>query len=74
MNNSLLDEFSRVEEIEGQRSANVLTAAKPRRKLVGQALEGDVDGGRRAATVPGRQLPVRKERRATAGLALLLFR
>jgi hypothetical protein len=38
LNNSLLDELSRVEEIKGQRSANVLTAAKPRRKLVGQAL------------------------------------
>lgn len=31
LNNSLLDEFSRVEEIKGQRAANVLTAAKPRR-------------------------------------------
>jgi hypothetical protein len=40
LNNSLLDEFSRVEEIKGQRAANVLTAAKPRRKLVGQALAG----------------------------------
>jgi hypothetical protein len=29
LNNSLLDEFSRVEEIKGQRAANVLTAAKP---------------------------------------------
>jgi hypothetical protein len=38
LDNSLLDELSRVEEIKGQRSANVLTAAKPRRKLVGQAL------------------------------------
>ncbi|GCB47889.1 helicase-associated domain-containing protein [Streptomyces sp. NL15-2K] len=38
LNNSFLDEFSRVEEIKGQRSANVLTAVKPRRKLVGQAL------------------------------------
>ncbi|MGW1256023.1 helicase-associated domain-containing protein [Streptomyces sp. NPDC002513] len=44
LNNSLLDEFSRVEEIKGQRSANVLTAAKPRRKLVGQALAGLVPG------------------------------
>ena len=40
LNNSLLDEFSRVEEIKGQRAANVLTAAKPRRKTVGQALAG----------------------------------
>ncbi|ELS54533.1 helicase-associated domain-containing protein [Streptomyces viridochromogenes] len=38
LNNSLLDELSRVEEIKGQRSANVLTVAKPRRKLVSQAL------------------------------------
>lgn len=37
LNNSLLDDFSRVEEIKGQRSANVLTAAKPRRKLVPSA-------------------------------------
>ncbi|MFE0705269.1 hypothetical protein [Streptomyces sp. NPDC058872] len=44
LNNSLLDEFSRVEEIKGQRSANVLTAAKPRRKLVGQALAGLTPG------------------------------
>jgi hypothetical protein len=38
------DEFSRVEEIKGQRSANVLTAAKPRRKLVGRALAGLTPG------------------------------
>lgn len=44
LNNSLLDEFSRVEGIKGQRSANVLTAAKPRRKLVGQALAGLTPG------------------------------
>lgn len=44
LNNSLLDEFSRVEEIKGQRSANVLSAAKPRRKLVGQALAGLTPG------------------------------
>lgn len=44
LNNSLLDEFSRIEEIKGQRSANVLTAAKPRRKLVGQALAGLTPG------------------------------
>ncbi|MGR8009726.1 helicase-associated domain-containing protein [Streptomyces hypolithicus] len=44
LNNSLLDEFSRVEEIKGQRAANVLTAAKPRRKLVGQALAGLTPG------------------------------
>ncbi|MEC4014919.1 hypothetical protein [Streptomyces sp. H27-D2] len=40
LNNSLLDEFSRVEEIKGQRAANVLTASEPRRKIVGQALTG----------------------------------
>jgi hypothetical protein len=44
LNNSLLDEFSRVEEIKGQRAANVLTAAKPRRKFVGQALAGLTPG------------------------------
>ncbi|RPE42632.1 XPB/Ssl2-like helicase family protein [Streptomyces sp. Ag109_O5-1] len=44
LNNSLLDEFSRVEEIKGQRAANVLTAAKPRRKIVGQALAGLTPG------------------------------
>ncbi|MEU3282520.1 helicase-associated domain-containing protein [Streptomyces antibioticus] len=44
LNSSLLDEFSRVEEIKGQRAANVLTAVKPRRKLVGQALAGLAPG------------------------------
>lgn len=34
----LLDEFSRIEEIKGQRAAAVLSAAGPRRKTVGQAL------------------------------------
>ncbi|MFH9355508.1 helicase-associated domain-containing protein [Kitasatospora sp. NPDC017646] len=38
LKNTLLDEFSRIEEIKGQRAANVLTAARPRRELVGQAL------------------------------------
>ncbi|MET9182506.1 hypothetical protein ABZX88_30485 [Kitasatospora aureofaciens] len=38
LKNALLDEFSRIEEIKGQRAANVLTAARPRRELVGQAL------------------------------------
>jgi hypothetical protein len=44
LNNSLLDEFSRVEAIKGQRAANVLTAPKPRRKIVGQALAGLTPG------------------------------
>jgi hypothetical protein len=47
-NNSLLDEFSRVEEIKGRRSANVLTAAEPRRKLVGQA-PADLTPGERTS-------------------------
>ncbi|MGW0500241.1 helicase-associated domain-containing protein [Streptomyces sp. NPDC003007] len=44
LNNSLLDELSRVEEIKGQRAAHVLTAGKPRRKIVGQALAGLTPG------------------------------
>ena len=31
---ALLDEFQRIDEIEGQQSANVLTAARPRRELI----------------------------------------
>ncbi|MFI7700387.1 helicase-associated domain-containing protein [Nonomuraea sp. NPDC049480] len=34
----LIDEFSRVEEVKGQRSKNVLTAVKPRRQKVAAAL------------------------------------
>ena len=35
----VIDEFSRVEHIKGQRAAGVLTAVKPRRQTVGKALE-----------------------------------
>ncbi|MEV0385861.1 helicase-associated domain-containing protein [Nonomuraea sp. NPDC050643] len=35
---TLIDEFSRVEEIKGQRGKNVLTAVKPRRQAVAAAL------------------------------------
>lgn len=38
LTHAVLDELSRVEEIKGQRSRNVLTAAKPRRQVVAQAL------------------------------------
>lgn len=38
LTHALLDEFQRIEEIKGQRSANVLTAARPRRELVSRAL------------------------------------
>ena len=34
----MIDEFSRIGEIKGQRSKNVLSAAKPRRQLVARAL------------------------------------
>jgi hypothetical protein len=36
--NGLIDEFSRIEQIKGQRAANVLTAVKPRRQKVAKAL------------------------------------
>jgi hypothetical protein len=38
LTNGLIDEFSRVENIEGQRAANVLTAPKARRQKVSEAL------------------------------------
>jgi hypothetical protein len=38
LSHAVIDEFSRVEEIKGQRISNVLTAAKPRRQIVGRAL------------------------------------
>ncbi|MFT4167046.1 MAG: hypothetical protein QM650_17550 [Microlunatus sp.] len=38
LRHALLDEFQRIDEIKGQRSANVLTAARPRRELVARAL------------------------------------
>ena len=33
----VIDEFSRIEEIKGQRIKNVLSAAKPRRQVVARA-------------------------------------
>jgi len=36
--NAVIDEFSRIEEIKGQRGRNVLTAAKTRRQMVAAAL------------------------------------
>ena len=38
LTHAVIDEFSRIEQIKGQRAANVLTAAKPRRQLVATAL------------------------------------
>ncbi|MDQ3576521.1 MAG: helicase-associated domain-containing protein [Actinomycetota bacterium] len=38
LTHAVIDEFSRIEEIKGQRIRNVLTAAKPRRQLVATAL------------------------------------
>lgn len=38
LTHAVIDEFSRIENIKGQRSRNVLTAAKPRRLMVGSAL------------------------------------
>jgi hypothetical protein len=38
LSSTILDEFSRVEAIKGQRAANVLSAVKPRRAQVGAAL------------------------------------
>lgn len=34
----IIDEFSRIEAIKGQRSANVLSALKPRRQLAAEGL------------------------------------
>lgn len=44
LNRAVLDEFSRIEEIKGQRAAAVLSAAGPRRKTVGQALAACAPG------------------------------
>lgn len=38
LTHAVIDEFSRIEQIKGQRIANVLTAAKPRRRMVATAL------------------------------------
>jgi len=38
LTHAVIDEFSRIEEIKGQRASNVLTAAKTRRQIVGTAL------------------------------------
>jgi hypothetical protein len=38
LNHALIDEFSRIEEIKGQRARNVLTSAKTRRQTVAAAL------------------------------------
>ena len=38
LTHAVIDEFSRIEEIKGQRARNVLTAAKTRRQTVAQAL------------------------------------
>ena len=38
LTHAVIDEFSRIEEIKGQRASNVLTAAKARRQIVGTAL------------------------------------
>ncbi|MEU1600609.1 hypothetical protein ABZ468_49745 [Streptomyces sp. NPDC005708] len=38
LSHGVLDEFSRIEEVKGQRAANVLSATGPRRKAVGAAL------------------------------------
>jgi len=44
ISSGLLDEFSRVEAIKGQRAANVLSAVKPRRTQVAAALTGLAPG------------------------------
>ncbi|MDX3641652.1 hypothetical protein [Streptomyces sp. MB09-02B] len=44
LNRAVLDEFSRIEEIKGQRAAAVLSAAGPRRKTVGEALAACAPG------------------------------
>lgn len=38
LTHAVIDEFSRIDEIKGQRSRNVLTAAKPRRSIVNHTL------------------------------------
>jgi len=40
VSHGLIDEMSRIEAIKGQRCANVLTALKPRRQIVAEALAG----------------------------------
>jgi hypothetical protein len=40
LTHAVIDEFSRIEEIKGQRVKNVLSAAKPRRQIVARALAG----------------------------------
>src|SRR5690242_7568454 len=44
LTHAVLDEFSRIEEIKGQRIKNVLSAAKPRRHVVARALAGCPEG------------------------------
>ncbi|QFQ98547.1 hypothetical protein F9278_22900 [Streptomyces phaeolivaceus] len=44
LSHGVIDEFSRVEAIKGQRAANVLTAVKPRRAQVGAALAACTPG------------------------------
>lgn len=44
VSNAPIDEFSRIEEIKGQRSANALSSAKSRRKTVAVALAGCSSG------------------------------
>ncbi|WP_155060516.1 helicase-associated domain-containing protein [Streptomyces blattellae] len=44
LSHGVIDEFSRVEAIKGQRAANVLTAVKPRRAQVGAALAACAPG------------------------------
>jgi hypothetical protein len=38
LTHAVIDEFSRIDQIKGQSSSNVLTAAKPRRQMVAKAL------------------------------------
>jgi hypothetical protein len=38
LSHGVIDEFSRIEQIKGQRAANVLTAVKPRRQVIADAL------------------------------------
>ncbi len=40
LSHGVIDEFSRIEQIKGQRATNVLTAVKPRRHVVAGALAG----------------------------------
>ena len=40
MTHAVIDEFSRIDEIKGQRARNVLSAARPRRQAVAAALAG----------------------------------